>query len=494
MVPSHSGMGLPAAGEVLGGKYVIGRVLGRGGMGVVYEARHQKLQQSVAVKVLREDLLDDRESTARFEREARAAARLSSPHTARIYDVDATPAGVPYIVMEYLEGHDLAATLTARGGALPVAEAVDWVLQACAAMAEAHAAGIVHRDLKPSNLFAAENVANAPLVKVLDFGISKITIDHLEENLTSDTTVLGTPHYMAPEQVTAGKVDGRTDLWALSVILYRALTGELPFQAPTATALAVAIATEPPTPIADRGAALPPELAQVVMAGLSKRAEDRPASVQALAAAIAPFGSGRFGIPKAPTPSSPGLPRTTPPTSTARMPRTPPGPVTPPPTSTARLTAPSRPAAPADPETGSTWGRTAPPTTALARGRTVLVALAAGLALGLLATAGVVGYRRATAERLAVEPPTPRPIASALAADGPPAPPPPASASPTPESTPSASPPRVGVEAAPKTIPHGMVAGARATATSKAPAPPTSAPPAPTTKAPPAGSDAPLHL
>ncbi|MBL8611007.1 MAG: serine/threonine protein kinase, partial [Myxococcales bacterium] len=367
-------MPLPVPGDVVDSKYAIVRTVGRGGMGIVYEARHLKLQQRVAIKFLKEELVGNAESIARFDREARAAARLSSPHAARIYDVDATPDGVPFIVMEYLEGHDLAAELVQRGGTLPIDEAVDWILQACSAMAEAHAASIVHRDLKPSNLFACESASGGAVVKVLDFGISKITVD-LDENLTSNTTVLGTPHYMSPEQVTAGGVDGRSDIWALSVILYRAITGQFPFQAPNATALAVAIATEPPVPILERAPTLPAPLAGAIMQGIAKAKDARHPTVRALAQAIAPFGSGRFAAPA----QAPAAARSSP-----RMHLDLPAAPTP--------AASAASAAEEMAETRSTWGKTEPGAPR-GRGRVVAAALALGLGLGLVGTLGFAGVR-----------------------------------------------------------------------------------------------------
>src|SRR5205085_11569400 len=164
----------------------------------------------------------------RFDREARAAALLTSPNVARIFDVDATPAGIPYMVIEYLEGRDLAAELALRT-TLPVDEAVDVILQACSAMSEAHARGIVHRDLKPSNLYICGQ-GTSRVVKVLDFGISKVE-DKEEVQTTTPSITLGTPQYMSPEQILASRnVDARTDLWSLGVILYKAICARFPFE------------------------------------------------------------------------------------------------------------------------------------------------------------------------------------------------------------------------------------------------------------------------
>ena len=296
-----NGHARPAIGTVLDEKYTLMRQIGRGGMGGVFEAQHLRLGQRVAIKFMRVEYVADPEALARFEREARAAARLTSPHVARIFDVGATESGIPYIVMELLEGHDLGDELTRNGGTLPIPVVVDWLLQACAGLAEAHAAGIVHRDLKPSNLFACDSFSGEPMVKLLDFGVSKFVEDGKME-LTSSAMMLGTPHYMSPEQVTVSKtVDARSDVWALSVIMYRALSGAFPYAAPSVTQLAVAIATTPPRSIFETLPALPPALGAVIHRGLVHDPAQRIADVYAFAAAVAPFGSGRWRVPAAPS-------------------------------------------------------------------------------------------------------------------------------------------------------------------------------------------------
>jgi serine/threonine-protein kinase len=218
------------------------RIIGEGGMGLVYEAIHVRLQQRVAIKLLQPRVLNLPEVVARFEREARAACRLKSRNSVRILDVDHTTAGLAYMVMEYLEGRDLSEELEARVRLRP-AEAVDFILQACSAMSEAHASGVIHRDLKPSNLFLVPE-GDRVVVKVLDFGISKITSE-TDAQVTSTFATMGTPLYMSPEQIRSTKnVDARTDIWALGVILYEALTGERPFSGETTTAAAAAIVAD----------------------------------------------------------------------------------------------------------------------------------------------------------------------------------------------------------------------------------------------------------
>src|SRR5262245_16334651 len=190
---------LPALGEVILGKYAIVRVIGKGAMGIVFEAVHVRLGQRVAIKMVRPTHGDLQEIVPRFEREARAAAQLQNTHVMRVMDVDVLPDGTPFMVMEYLEGHDLAAELKARGP-LPVSEAVRWTFQGCEALAEAHGVGIVHRDIKPSNLFLARS-GEGRTIKVLDFGISKMHSAEPEGNETSAFSTFGTPLYMSPEQM-----------------------------------------------------------------------------------------------------------------------------------------------------------------------------------------------------------------------------------------------------------------------------------------------------
>ncbi len=216
-------------GETIADKYRVTRVLAEGGMGVVLAAQHLKLEQRVALKFMLPELAQSPDAVARFLREARAAAQIQSEHVARILDVSELETGLPYIVMEYLEGSDLAGLVQAPSR-VPVSDAVDFILQACEALAEAHARGIIHRDLKPENLFLTRRHGQ-PWVKVLDFGISKVTGDARREGVkitTRDT--MGSPAYMSPEQMrSTGDVDARSDIWSLGVILYELLTRRQPF-------------------------------------------------------------------------------------------------------------------------------------------------------------------------------------------------------------------------------------------------------------------------
>jgi eukaryotic-like serine/threonine-protein kinase len=273
--------------DVVAGKYRLVSVLGEGGMGIVYEAQHVRLRQRLAIKMVRPTLATRNNVVLRFEREARAAAQLRSVHAAKVIDVDATPDGTPYIVMELLEGHNLANVFMSRRP-LAVDEVIGWVLETCCAIAEAHDLGIVHRDLKPSNLFLAYESGRS-VVKVLDFGISKLT-DEGDVSLTTTQVTLGTPNYMSPEQVRSAKeVDLRTDIWSLGVILYELLTGDLPFPGATPSAILAAIVADPVAPMTKLRFDLPRELDAIVQKALSKRPEDRFADVRALASSLMPF-------------------------------------------------------------------------------------------------------------------------------------------------------------------------------------------------------------
>jgi hypothetical protein len=216
-------------GEVVAGKYRIERQLGSGGMGVVMAARHLALDEPVALKFVLGHRAGEREAIERMLREARATFRLRSKHAVRVHDVGELPSGTIYIVMELLEGRDLRAELTARGP-LPEKEVVAHVLDTCDALEEAHALGIVHRDLKPHNLFLARSLQGGRIVKVLDFGMSKVDPELFEAGpLTRPETALGTPRYMAPEQwKSAAGVDARADIWALGVVMFELLTGKAP--------------------------------------------------------------------------------------------------------------------------------------------------------------------------------------------------------------------------------------------------------------------------
>ena len=296
--------GLPQSGDLLAGKYRIGATLGRGGMGVVVSGMHETLRQSVAIKFLRPAYAKDEDSLRRFLREARAAASLKSVHATRIFDIDCTDAGVPYIVMELLLGTSVDRVLEEQG-AFTVPAAVDCLLELCDALAEAHAAGLVHRDLKPSNLFLATAPDGDPILKVLDFGISKSLVgagaaepSAGETSLTAPNTLLGSPQYMSPEQVrNARGVDARTDVWAIGVILYELLTRMPPFESDSIPHLYALILSAPPRSLAALLPRVPPKLAEVAVRCLEKDPARRFQTARELASRLSPWtGRAESGI------------------------------------------------------------------------------------------------------------------------------------------------------------------------------------------------------
>jgi serine/threonine-protein kinase len=279
---------------MLAGKYRVERVLGHGGMGVVVAAHHVQLDTKVALKFLLPDMLKNREAVARFTREARAAVKITSEHVARVLDVGVLDTGAPYIVMEFLEGGDLAVWLRQRGP-LPLEQAVEFVLQACVAVAEAHSLGIVHRDLKPANLFCIRRSDGQLLIKVLDFGISKL-VDAARGSeppgvsVTRTSMVLGSPLYMSPEQMQSAKAaDAQSDIWALGIVLYELLSSRVPFDGEAATEVAVKVALHQPPSLRERRPDVPPGLEGVVFRCLEKDKQRRYRNVAELALALLEF-------------------------------------------------------------------------------------------------------------------------------------------------------------------------------------------------------------
>jgi serine/threonine-protein kinase len=271
------------------GQYQVEGVLGEGGMGVVVAARHRTLGHEVAIKFLTQKVIHDQVAVARFLREAKATLGIQNEHVVRIMDVGTLENGAPYMVMERLVGRDLHSLLAERH-TLGVSESVDYVLQACEVIAEAHAIGVVHRDLKPENLFLTKRRDGSPFVKVLDFGISKWTETDHNFSLTATASVMGSPFYMSPEQVRSTKsVDRRADVWALGVVLHELLSGETPFRGESLGAIHAAIVSDPPAPLRERRPDVPPALEAVILRCLQKRAADRYGSIPALARALLPF-------------------------------------------------------------------------------------------------------------------------------------------------------------------------------------------------------------
>jgi len=285
-------------GQVLAGKYRVEKVLGSGGMGVVVAAWHLELEQRVAVKFLHPLAMERSDTAERFRREARAAAKIRSEHVARVIDIGIMEGGLPYMVMEYLDGHDVAEEMQ-RVGLLPVASAVDFVLQALEAIAEAHSVGIVHRDLKPANLFLALRPDGSRIVKVLDFGISKSLFGTSvsEMSLTRTAALIGSPLYMSPEQMRSAKdVDTRTDIWSLGVMLYEMLTGRSPYTGDSIPALCASLLSDTPVSMQHLRAEVSPKLEEIVMRCLAKDREQRFVTVSELARALAPFGSSQSQV------------------------------------------------------------------------------------------------------------------------------------------------------------------------------------------------------
>jgi serine/threonine-protein kinase len=266
-------------GRTAGGKYKLVRLLGSGGMGEVYEAQHSIIGRRFAIKFLHPLLAGNSEVVARFQREAQAAGGLENENIAAVVDAGTADDGAPYLVMEYLDGEDLAHLLV-RGGPLPVPRAAYIVIQACRGLAAAHGRGIVHRDLKPENLFICKRNDGSDLVKVLDFGIAKLHTGRAGTGLTQTGTTMGTPFYMSMEQARGAKeVDQRTDIYALGVILYEILSGAKPHPGESYNEILYHVLTQEPAPLDSVRSGLPSGLSPVVQKAMAREAADRYASV-----------------------------------------------------------------------------------------------------------------------------------------------------------------------------------------------------------------------
>jgi eukaryotic-like serine/threonine-protein kinase len=277
-----------AEGDVLVGRYRVERILGVGGMGVVVAATQIDLERRVAIKVLLPSALENAGALERFARESRALSRLTTEHVTRVLEVGELENGLPFLVMEFLEGTDLAALLFERG-TLSVPIVVDLVRQACAGLSDAHENGIIHRDLKPSNLFLAMTPTGATRLKVLDFGISKI-LGPQAKVVTCDTEVLGSPLYMSPEQLCGTRgLDTRSDVWALGVVMYELLAGSVPFDGESFTEICARILHAPAPRLDAIRVDVPKGLADIVARCLVKDPKKRWQSVTDLAKALAAF-------------------------------------------------------------------------------------------------------------------------------------------------------------------------------------------------------------
>ena len=274
-------------GEIVGGKYRLLRYLASGGMGDVYEAQHTVVKRRFAIKLLHAELAAQRESLARFQREAQAAGALESENVAASVDFGIAEDGSPYIVMEYLAGESLRA-LADRLQRLPLSRAADLVVQACRGVGAAHKAGIVHRDLNPQNLFVCRREDGTDLVKVLDFGVAKL--EAIESAETRTGTILGTPAYLSPEQARGERtVDHRTDIYGLGAVLYELLSGKKPHPGDTHNAILHHICSQPALPLEGSQLDLPPVLVEVVHRALASDPRERQESAEALAQDLAPW-------------------------------------------------------------------------------------------------------------------------------------------------------------------------------------------------------------
>ncbi|MEQ9320787.1 MAG: serine/threonine-protein kinase [Polyangiaceae bacterium] len=278
-------------GSVVDGKFRVLHKLGEGGMGVVMAADHLQLRSRVAIKLLKREASDKR--LERFMREARALAQLQTDHVTRVYDVGSLQSGEPYIVMELLDGEDLS-SMGHRLGPLPTSDVADYTMQALVALSEAHAIGIVHRDIKPANLFLASLRDGRRIIKVLDFGISKVNeqAKGRATALTDTGAMLGSPYYMSPEQMKGMReLDARADVWSVGATMHRLLTGRYPFVAGSVAEIAIEILTKPPPPLRQAIPNAPVAFEQLLQRCMSRDPGHRYASVAELAIALAPLGS-----------------------------------------------------------------------------------------------------------------------------------------------------------------------------------------------------------
>ncbi|MGC4064645.1 MAG: protein kinase [Polyangiaceae bacterium] len=277
-----------ALGTVIGRKYRIDEVVAEGGMGIVYRGWHLVLELPIAIKVVRPEYVNHVDVVSLFVTEARANAQLRGLHVAHVLDMGRVENGPPFMVLEYLDGRDLRAVLTAEGP-LSIWRAADYLVQACDGVAEAHARGIVHRDLKPENLFLARTPDRGEVLKVIDFGISKAPA-YSKRNSQLRNEGLGSPHYMAPEQISSPEnVDGRSDVWSLGVVLFELLTNDTPFRGETVESTCVQVLYHEPGSVRALRPDIPEGLDEIIARCLKKRPDERFQSVRELAAALEPY-------------------------------------------------------------------------------------------------------------------------------------------------------------------------------------------------------------
>jgi serine/threonine-protein kinase len=274
----------------LAGAWRLGEVLGRGAMGEVYAAVHERTGAGAAVKILQAGLRDQEDFVERFLREGEAAARLETPHVAQLFEVGRTTDGIPYMTMERLKGEDLAARLRHRRK-LPLTEVIDLVAQVGQGLVVAHAGGVLHRDIKPQNLFLAERAGAPPIWKILDFGVAKLDTSH---GTLTQKQVIGTPGYMAPEQAEGKRIDGRCDLFSLGAVIYRALAGRAPFGGPSLPQLLFEIVYKGPLRPRELDPTIPPDVELVLALALAKRPQDRFATPAELLDALQSASQSRL--------------------------------------------------------------------------------------------------------------------------------------------------------------------------------------------------------
>ena len=276
-------------GQTIDGRYRVESLLGEGGMGLVYRVTHTRLNRRLAMKVLRQQNTSDAEVLVRFRREAESASAIGNQHIVDISDFGELGDGSTYFIMECLDGLDLIDAIDDVDH-IPEERALRIAIQICSALGAAHDAGITHRDLKPENVFLIERDGTEDFVKILDFGIAKVS--NAPDRLTRDGAVLGTPHYMSPEQCKGRGVDHRTDIYAVGILLYEMVTGYVPHDADTMMGILTKHMHEKPVPPRKRGSQISDGLERLVMRCLEKRAEDRYQTMNDLATELELLRSG----------------------------------------------------------------------------------------------------------------------------------------------------------------------------------------------------------
>jgi len=270
------------AGSLFAGRFRIQRLIGSGGMGTVYLAEHEILRRAVALKLLRRYLLADLNVMGRFQREARAASRIVHPHITQVYDFGHSEDGVPYLVMEYVEGLTLQDAID-HDGAFAIPRALHVMVQVARALAAAHEAEVIHRDLKPNNVVLGTSQGQADFVKLLDFGLAKIFGPEATASLSTQGMLFGTPEYMSPEQIGGTDIDHRVDLYSFGILAFELLAGRVPFDGTPVEIMAAHLERDAPAPsVAGSRADIPAAADELVQRCLAKRPEERPASAAAL--------------------------------------------------------------------------------------------------------------------------------------------------------------------------------------------------------------------